>query len=208
MNRTTGEANATRLVAWVVVVVSIGLIVGPVAAAGWQSGVDATAELHADVGATEADPTESGPMKRDGGTNGSDGPDETTKPTGANESVETGSMATSTSTGTDADTNGGGTDRATTATRTASGSEQTERTDHATDGRVTDEGSSRARCATDETITRSEPRANVRSSANEDRETLSALRSDLWIVGAFTGLTTLFSLGGFVAAVMAYRGTD
>lgn len=228
MNQTIREADGARLVAWFVVLVLAGLLLGSVAAAGWQSGTAATVGLHADAAAmlhpngeliapdgnanigsevagrpadSEAagtDLTALGPGKRDNRTNESRSANGIGEPSGSNGTDFTGSTA-STDTGS-TETN----DTPTTTHATAEHVRAANETD-----RIAEEKRVRNKCGAGKATMATEPRTDARSSVSDhDDETHPALRTRLWIIEALVVLTTLFSLGGFVAAVMAYRGTD
>lgn len=197
------ETGVTRGVALVAVLVLVTLSLGSVVAAGWQSGTDAVGELESEPDGTmdRSSTTRTwaavGLAKRDGESDGTrragrtDGPNETD---GAR--TEPGDTATEPT----ARTTSGG---ETTHEETAYG-ETTRASEAVSTGNETG-------CNTDGATT-AEPGTDTSAAAGDrNRETVpdhAALESGLWVVGVLGGLTTLFSLGGFVAAVLAYRGTD
>lgn len=177
-----------------------------------------------------ADPTVAEPAERDGGTNENcdtdvtDGSAGRNEPDESNETGEAGERRGSNDTGgiesepTSAESPGSGTDEDRTNATVDEADhteprESTEPTERKNASTGTDGG-----CSENETERRTDSRpstagernAEERSEDTERREGSdhSALRSGLWIVGILSGLTTLFSFAGFVAAVLAYRGTD
>lgn len=203
----TSKTSATRVVALVAVAVLVTLSLGSVVAAGWQSGTDAVGELRSEpAGAMDrGDADESTPGERAGnGLAKRDGEDNETDRSEEADSLDSSSERNESegeeNTVTEAETTTHTTSRGETR-----GGEPTRAGERATTGNATERNTSGA-AAESGADTPGAAAANDRNRGAGPGH--AALGSGLWIVGILGVLTTLFSLGGFVAAVMAYRGTD
>jgi len=205
----TSKTSATRVVALVAVAVLVTLSLGSVVAAGWQSGTDAVGELRSEPAgamdrgdADESTPGEragNGLAKRDGEDNETDRSEEADSLDESSERSEPeGEETTVTETETETTTH-------TTSRGETRGEEPTRASERATAGNATERNTSGAAAGSGADT----PGATATDDRNRGAGPgHAALGSGLWIVGILGVLTTLFSLGGFVAAVMAYRGTD